>query len=133
MPRLEIEAKTENLEKVNDFIAEVLIGCPMKLLMQIDLAVEEIFVNIASYAYEGDDNTVDISVVIDYAVRKIKVVFKDSGVRFDPLSKKDPDITLPARERKIGGLGIFMAKKLMDNISYEYVDNKNVLTIEKNY
>jgi anti-sigma regulatory factor (Ser/Thr protein kinase) len=74
-----------------------------------------------------------VSVTNDYANRLVKVVFKDSGVEFDPLAKSDPDVTLPAKKRAIGGLGIFMTKKLMDSVSYERVNDKNVLTIEKAY
>ena len=129
MPRLEIEAKTENLEKVNDFIAEVLVGCPMKLLMQIDLVVEEIFVNIASYAYK--DKTGDVSVDCDIKDGLLTMVFEDSGEMFDPLKKPDPDISASAEEREIGGLGIFLTKKLMDEVNYEYKNGKNILTLVK--
>ena len=129
MPRLEIEAKTENLEKVNDFIADVLVGCPMKLLMQIDLAVEEIFVNIASYAYKDKTGSVAVECKIENGL--LTMVFEDEGEKFDPLKKPDPDISASAEEREIGGLGIFLTKKLMDEVIYEYKDGKNVLTLIK--
>ncbi len=104
-----------------------------KSLSAFNVAIEEVFVNIASYAYEEEGNTVDVSIANDYVNRIVRVVFKDSGVKFDPLAKSDPDVTLPAKKRSIGGLGIFMTKKLMDKVNYEYVDDKNVLTIEKTY
>ena len=115
------------------FESKVSDALDIKTVGAFNVAIEEVFVNIASYAYEGEGNTVDVSVTNDYANRLVKVVFKDSGVEFDPLAKSDPDVTLPAKKRAIGGLGIFMTKKLMDSVSYERVNDKNVLTIEKAY
>jgi anti-sigma regulatory factor (Ser/Thr protein kinase) len=96
----------------------------------VKTAVEEIFVNIAHYAYpscEGDV-TVSVSVTPD----KFTIEFKDSGMPYNPLDKSDPDLSLPADEREIGGLGIYLVKNIMDEVSYEYRDRQNVLTIEKN-
>ena len=108
-----------DLDSLNDVLAFVdgemeRAGCSMKLMTQVDMAVEEIFVNIARYAYQ------------------IVVGFADRGRPFNPLDRKDPDVTLDAEARQLGGLGILMAKKLMDDIQYEYRDGKNILTLRKN-
>lgn len=119
----ELVALTEGeLEKVD---------CPMKAMVQITIAVEEIFVNIAHYAYPEGGGTMTYKIETD--ISSAKLTFIDSGVEFDPLSKPDPDVTLSADERPIGGLGIFMVKKSMDDVRYEYVDGKNILTICKNF
>ena len=129
---LTVEATIENLTAVNDFVDGFLEdnGCPMKTQMQIDLSVEEIFVNIANYAYGDSTGTVEVS--IENNDGEITIVFKDSGVPYNPLEKADPDITLSAEERAIGGLGILLTKKNMDAVSYKYQDNHNVLTMKKN-
>ncbi len=131
MKKLNTEAKVEKLNNVIAFINECLesADCPMKTQMQIELAAEEIFVNIANYAYSPDTGMADISVEITDGTARI--TFEDSGVPYDPLAKADPDVTLSANEREIGGLGIFMVKKSMDGVYYEYRDGKNVLTLEK--
>lgn len=132
MDKKEILAKVENLPEVSAFIDEKLeeTGCSMKAQMQIDVAVEEIFVNIASYAYGGKEGLAEIFFDID-SDKKVNITFVDSGVPYDPLKKDDPDVTLSADERQIGGLGIFMVKKTMDDMVYEYKDGKNRLTLIK--
>ena len=100
--------------------------------MQIDIAVEEIFVNIASYAYPNGDGTATISVSESTSPTAIRITFVDSGIPYNPLAKEDPDITLGAEEREIGGLGIFMVKKSMDDVNYEYTHGHNRLTLVKN-
>ena len=126
-----IAAQVEKLNNVIDFVNEVLEenNCSMKAQMQIEVALEELFVNIAHYAYpEGNGEAeVDVSVTDGY----VEITLIDSGIPYNPLAKPDPDVTLSANERAIGGLGIFMSKKLMDYISYDYVDGKNKLTIKK--
>ena len=99
--------------------------------MQIEVAVEEIFVNIAQYAYapETGDATVFAEVSGDPAVLTLR--FSDGGIPYDPLARQDPDIGLPAEERDIGGLGVFMTKQFMDELHYEYRDGRNVLTMKK--
>lgn len=131
MERLEITAKTDNLPQVLAFIDERIEAAEgdMKIQMQIDIAVEEIFVNIASYAYEGKEGPAEI--LFDLKDDQAEITFIDSGVPYDPLAKEDPDITLSAEQRQIGGLGIFMVKKSMDDMKYEYKDNKNCLTLFK--
>ncbi|WP_029231660.1 ATP-binding protein [Butyrivibrio sp. VCB2006] len=132
MEKLFLEATKENLLQVNAFIEENLekIGCPMKAMMQINVAVEEIYINIASYAY--GDKTGNAEIIFDKVEEgTVSITFIDSGVPYDPLAKDDPDITLSAEERGIGGLGIFMVKKSMDDVQYKYEDGKNILTLIK--
>ena len=134
MKKIEIDALTDNLGKVISFVTEQLEAAqfPMKTIMQIELAVEEIFVNIAHYAYAPKTGKADISIEIVIDPTRAKITFADEGVPYDPLAKKDPDVTLSANERAIGGLGIFMVKKTMDKVFYEYKNGQNVLTLEKN-
>ena len=133
MWEITVDATTDNLTEVLAFTEEVIeeLGCPMKAQMQITVAVEEIFVNIANYAY--GDETGEATVRIDRTEEKegVAVVFTDGGMPFDPLEKADPDVSLPADERQIGGLGIYMVKKSMDDIRYRYIDGKNELTLVK--
>lgn len=105
--------------------------CPMKTTMQISVALEEIFVNVAHYAYPNPPGKLDIG--LDCVDNTVTMQFIDSGIPFDPLAKKDPDVTLSVEDRSIGGLGIFMVKKTMDDVSYEYKDGKNMLTIVKKF
>jgi len=100
--------------------------------MQIALAIEEIFVNIADYAYHPNTGTVTIRSTIQKSVPAIMIQFLDQGKPYNPLERIDADITLNAEERAIGGLGILLVKKTMDNVKYEYKDGKNILTIQKN-
>lgn len=133
MKELELKALTENLPKVLSFVDEQLeaADCPMKIQMQIDIAVEEIFVNIAHYAYNPDVGTAKVRVEVMGNPPAVDITFIDNGVPYDPLAKADPDVTLPAEKRQIGGLGIFMVKKSMDDVKYEYLDGHNVLTMKK--
>lgn len=131
---LNIEAKTENLDQVLAFVDGHLEAqdCPMKTQMQIDLAVEELFVNIANYAYQPVIGTATVRVEVLKDPLSVVITFIDQGVPYDPLAKEDPDVTLLAEERQIGGLGIYMVKKSMDEISYEYKNGQNILHIKKN-
>ena len=133
MKELEIEALTENLPQVLSFLDEQLeaAGCPMKIQMQIDIAVEEIFVNIAHYAYNPEIGTAKVRVEVLGDPPTVDITFIDQGIPYDPLAKADPDVTLSAEERQIGGLGIFMVKKSMDDVRYEYLDGHNILTLKK--
>ena len=99
--------------------------------MQIALAVEEIFVNIAHYAYAPDKGKATVRVEVSEAPVRVTITFIDSGVPYDPLAKEDPDVNLKAEERKIGGLGIYLTKQVMDDVVYEYKDNQNILTLKK--
>lgn len=133
MDKITIEAKVDNLNEVLAFVDEKLEAndCPMKVQMQIDVAVEEIFVNIASYAYNPEIGPATIYCEVSEDPLEVTISFMDSGVPYDPLAKEDPDVTLSAEERQIGGLGIYMVKKSMDNVSYEYKDGQNIFTIKK--
>lgn len=134
MPELMTEAKTENLNDVLSFVKSQTdkYACPPKIIMQLNLVIEEIFVNIASYAYNSGTGPVRIRADIKKDPLSIVIEFADDGVPYNPLAKEDPDITLSAEKRQIGGLGIYMVKKCVDNISYKYENGQNILTIEKN-
>jgi len=129
-----IEAETGNLAEVQTFVEERLeaADCPPKALMQINVAVEEIFVNIASYAYAPEKGSATVRVEVPESPVSVTITFIDHGVPYDPLARTDPDISLAAEERGIGGLGVFMTKKMMDDIAYEYRDGQNILTMKKN-
>ena len=133
MKTLTVKAKVHNLSRVLAFINKELdsAGCSKKSTFQIDVAVEELFVNIASYAYApgSGDVTISISISDDPAVAEI--TFLDAGVPYDPVSKSDPDVTLDAEKRTIGGLGIFMVKQSMDELLYDRRDDLNITTIRK--
>ena len=133
MKELNLEATVGNLSRVLEFITAELeaADCPMKTQMQIELAAEEIFVNIAKYAYKDGVGTAEVQVDITDDPRGVEITFADRGVPYDPLAKEDPDVTLSAEERGIGGLGIFMTKKIMDRETYRYEDGQNVLTLLK--
>ncbi len=133
MKELIIDALTENLPQVLGFVDEQLEAaqCPVKIQMQIDIAVEEIFVNIAHYAYEQEVGTAAVRVEVTNEPPAVQITFIDQGIPYDPLAKADPDVTLSIEERQIGGLGIFMVKKTMDDVEYKYLDGHNVLTLKK--
>ena len=130
---LEIEASAENLAEVQAFIERRLeaADCSPKALMQLGLAIEEVFINIASYAYAPGTGNATIRVEIDRAAKLATITFIDSGVPYNPLKKRDPDITLSASERQIGGLGVFLTKKLTDDVRYDRRDGKNILMLIK--
>ena len=134
MQELIVEADRMNLPQVQAFIDEQLeeVGCPMPAQISIDIAVEELFVNIASYAYGNGSGKAVVQVTVQEDPLSVEITFIDNGASYDPLAKADPDTTLSLKERKKGGLGIFMVKKSMDNVSYEYKDGNNILTIKKN-
>ncbi len=133
MDELKISAQVEKLNEVLAFVDERLekYDCPIKIQTQIDIAVEEIFVNIANYAYAPETGDAIIKVGISEDPLEVTISFADSGVPYDPLAKEDPDITLPAEKRPIGGLGIYMVKKSMDNVEYEHKDGMNIFVIRK--
>ncbi len=133
MKKLTIEADVQRLDEVLAFVDAFLEEneCAAAEQMRMDVAVEEIFVNIASYAYDGDHGEAVIMAEMDDATGQAVFTFSDSGRPFDPLAKPDPDITLPVEERSIGGLGIYMVKKSMDDVAYRYEDGKNILSIRR--
>ena len=128
-----LPAVVENIAQVTDFVNAQLeeIGCPMKAQVQIDIAIDELFGNIAQYAYNPETGPATVRVEVSDAPISVTITFMDHGVPYDPLQKEDPDITLSAEERGSGGLGIFMVKKTMDEITYEYKDGQNILRIRK--
>ncbi len=133
MADLTVDALVSNLDQVLAFVDGQLetMDCSMKAQMQIDVAVEEIYVNIANYAYAPETGKAYISVRPDPDNASVTIEFRDNGIPFDPLAKADPDVTLSAEERKIGGLGIYMVKKSMDAMEYSRKDGQNILTITK--
>ena len=133
MKELTVVATVENIETVTDFVNEQLeaLDCPMKAQMQIDIAIDELFGNIAHYAYNPEEGSATVRVEVIEDPLAVTITFIDNGVPYDPLAKADPDTTLSAEERDIGGLGIYMVKKSMDDIIYEYKDGQNILKIKK--
>ena len=133
MKELTVEAKIENIEAVTDFVNKQLeaLDCPMKAQMQIDIAIDELFGNIAHYAYNPEIGKATVRVEVIEDPLAVTITFIDNGVPYDPLAKADPDTTLSAEERESGGLGIYIVKKSMDDITYEYKDGQNILTIKK--
>ena len=133
MKELTITATVENIGTVTDFVNEQLeaLDCPMKAQMQIDIAIDELFGNIAHYAYHPEVGNATVRVEVTEEPLAVIVTFIDRGVPYDPLNAAEPDITLSAEDRQLGGLGIYMVKKSMDEISYEYKDGKNILSIKK--
>lgn len=135
MKELVIDATVENMERVTEFVDGQLeqFGCPVKAQMQIDLAIDELFGNIAHYAYSSEVGPATVRVEVTEQPLAVIVTFIDNGVPYDPLKSEEPDITLSAEERQVGGLGIYIVKKSMDEISYEYKDGQNILKIKKKF
>ena len=133
MKELTVDAAIENIPAVTAFVEEQLeqVGCPMKAQMQIDIAIDELFSNIAQYAYTPKTGKATVRVEVTENPMAVVISFIDNGIPYDPLAKADPNVSLPADERQIGGLGIFMVKKSMDEINYEYKNGQNILTIKK--
>ena len=133
MEELKLQARDETLHQVLGRIEDHLQkqGCDIVLITQILMAAEEIYVNIAHYAYgeKGGDAVVQMEVTPD--PKSCRITFRDHGIPYNPLEKEDPDVTLSAEEREIGGLGIYLVKEAMDRVEYEYKDGCNILTIEK--
>ena len=133
MKELVLEARRDNLNEVLAVVDEELekLDCPIKTQMTIDIAVEEIYINIASYAYRPGTGNAVIRMEVEEDPLAVMLTFIDSGMPYNPLAKEDPDITLSAEERQIGGLGIYMVKKSMDDVSYKFEDGKNIFSIKK--
>ena len=131
--KLVLEAKVENLVAVNEFVNEILqpLNCSMKIQMQLELAVEEIFVNIANYAYGESTGKAFITGRILENPLRLELVFMDEGTPYNPLVRKDPDLEQKMEDRAIGGLGIYLVKKNVEEIAYSYQEGKNVLTLCK--
>ena len=135
MKEIVVDADVNNLHKVFDFIEKELdsVECNIKARTRLLVAIEEIFINIAKYAYKDNDGegTIKVQVSFSFDPNMVTVVFIDSGVKYDPLAKEDPDVGLSASDRPIGGLGIYITKKFVDELVYDYKNNNNILTIKK--
>ena len=133
MTKQTFPAKVEALSDVLGFVDRMLelYECPMKIQMAICVAIEEVFVNVAHYAYGEGEGDMTLGIAFDADSREITFKMTDKGTPFDPLKKPDPDITLSAEDREIGGLGIFITKKTMDTVTYAYENGENILTMVK--
>lgn len=135
MAEITMQARLDKLDEAIAFVEEHLEeqGCPVKQKIQITVAVEEIFVNIAHYAYPGREGTVTIRIEREGEPQQAVITFQDEGIPYNPLLRENPDITLTAEERGVGGLGIYLVRRSMDEVVYNYHEGKNVLTLKKNF
>ena len=133
MKEITVQAAAGNLARVTAFVNETLrkMGCSTRNRVDIDVAIDEVFANIVTYGYGTTKGLITIRVETTEAPRSVVITFSDSGQPFDPLSASEPNISLPLNKRPVGGLGIFMMKKTMDEASYHYSDGQNILTIRK--
>lgn len=134
MKTLDCDSTISNVDKVISFINDELdrVNCPQKTKVQIDVAIDELFSNIANYAYNPDVGDVTVTMETHENTRSVVITFIDKGKPYDPLKRDDPNVNASLNEREIGGLGIYIVKKSMDDVQYEYKDGKNILTIKKN-
>lgn len=134
MKEITIPATIENIEKVTEFVNKELerFNCPPKAKAEIDIVIDELFSNIANYAYNPEVGEATVKVEVEDNPQVVKLTFMDKGIPYNPLAKEDPNTKLSIEERGVGGLGIFMVKKSMDSIDYEYKDGHNILKIKKN-
>ena len=134
MDQIIVNAEVSQVKTVTGFVNERLeaLGCSGRIMIQVDVAIDELFSNIAHYAYHPDTGPATVMVEVEEDPLCVVITFVDHGVPFDPLAEERPDVShLPKAERPIGGLGLFMVKKTMDDISYTYRDGQNILTIRK--
>ena len=133
MKEITLPAIAESIPKVTEWIDAALeeLGCSMKAQMQLDVAIDELFGNIAAYAYGQGQGDATVRLDFNETDRTVSITFLDSGMPFDPLAKDDPNVNVPAAERAIGGLGIYLVKKTMDSMEYRFENGMNILTIHK--
>lgn len=133
MKALTVDAIKENIETVTDFVTDELdkINCPIKIRAQISIAIDELFGNIVHYAYQFETGTATIKLYTEENPLTVIITFSDNGIPFNPLKQADPDIHADAETREVGGMGIFLVKKLMDLVEYSYKDGQNILLIRK--
>ncbi len=133
MKEITVDATIENMNTVTAFVDDFLdqIACPMKSKIQINIVIDEIFGNICHYAYKDSVGAVTVRVESGNTPKAVFLTFTDNGIPYNPLDTEDPDITSSSEERKIGGLGIYLVKKNMDEMKYEYVNQQNRLWMEK--
>lgn len=131
MSKLSFSAMPSQIEQIIDQImtAPEVISVPVEMLFTLRLAVEELVANVVNYAYSNEEGNLDVD--INLKDNQLSITFIDHGVPFNPLAQTDPDITLTAEEREIGGLGIFLVKQVMDSVEYYFVDGKNHTVIRK--
>jgi len=127
---IELKALIENYASLSEWLNNIIASFKInsKLINKINVCFEEIFVNIASYAYPKKE-TGNVKILLAKKDNEIIIKFEDEGFEYNPLQKEDPDITLSYDKRPIGGLGIFMVKEMSKKTEYERKDNKNILTI----
>lgn len=135
MKELTVDAVMDSIPAVTEFVDEQLeqYDCPMKAQAQINIAIDELFSNIVHYAYHPEVGPATVRVEVLEKPLSVVITFIDQGVPYDPLSKMDPDVTLSADDREPGGLGIYIVKKNMSDITYEYKNGKNILRIRKDF
>ena len=135
MNELTLEAAIENIAQVTEFINARLetVGCETRTQRLIDVAIDELFSNIARYAYAPQTGMATIRIDVNQELRTVEISFLDAGIPYNPLTHEDPVSGLTCKERKEGGFGIYIVKKSMDDIRYEYADGYNVTTIVKKY
>lgn len=133
MKSIIVPARNENLNRIVAFVGRELenCSCPPVAQMQIELAIEEIFVNIASYAYHPVEGEAEIHCEIEEDPLQVVIEFLDGGKPYDPLAREDADLSEEALISRTGGLGIFLVKDTMDDVAYRYEGGKNILTIRK--
>lgn len=133
MKEITLKATIENVRQITEWIDSELekLDCSMKAQMQIDVAIDELVSNIARYAYGKETGEVTVQFRFDEAERAAEITFVDRGVAFDPLEKSEPDVTLSAEDRPVGGLGIFLVRKTMDRMDYRRENGRNILTVKK--
>ena len=136
-PKINVENATlDDIPKITEFVEEELekLGCPMKATMQIDVALDEILSNIIRYGYAKEESgPIEVMVAEGREPNTVYIRFADYGIPYNPLTKEDPDVTLSAEERGIGGLGIFIVRKTMDDVKYKYENDQNILTLKKTW
>lgn len=134
MKEMTLDATIENIGVVTDFVTAELenVDCPPKVQIQISIAIDELFSNISRYAYNPEIGPAAVRVEVEENPLAVVITFMDHGVPYDPLAKVNPDTSLSAEDREIGGLGIFLVKNIMDDVVYEYKDGRNILKIKKN-
>lgn len=128
-----IQASLESIPEITGWVDQLLTkaGCTVKARRQIDVALDEILSNIARYAYPDGEGSMTVEIDLDEETGLLCLTFRDEGVPFDPLAKEEPDVTLGVRERAVGGLGIFLVKKMMDKVSYRREGKENILSLYK--
>lgn len=134
MSEITVPAVIEELDTVMQFVDQHLeaANCSAKVIGQIELAVEEIYTNIVNYAYHPQKGTAKICCEVKGEPLQVMIGFSDEGKPYNPLERKQPDVTASVEDREIGGLGIFLVRKMMDEVEYQYAGGKNILTIRKN-